>query len=88
MGPENFQVCSLMQTLQRLHTAHQAVGKETGGEGARAMSCEVQDEVLEGTMHICKALMLYFDALVKNHTIILVKFPESTIFSLPPVTCL
>lgn len=63
-----------MQTLQRLHAAHQVVGKAAGG-GARAMFCEVQGEVLEGTLRISKALMLYFCALVKKCTIILVKLP-------------
>jgi len=39
------------------------------------MSCEVQDEVLEGIMQICNALMLYFHALLRKWTVILVKLP-------------
>lgn len=76
-----------MKALQRLNTAHQVVGKETGGEGERAMSCEVQYELLEGRRHICKSQMFYFHTLLKKCTIILVKlkYTEVTVFSLPLV---
>lgn len=78
-----------MQALQSLDTAHQIVGKETGGEGTRAISCEVQHELLERRRHTCKSQMflIYFHTLLKKCTIILVKlkYTEVTAFSLPLV---